>query len=297
MIAGAGLIVASTFLNLRDFANFGVNIGQIIDDQGNGFDSNGQFNDQNDQKVSPNKIQTIKSDIDQDGLPDEEEPLYRTDPLNKDTDGDGFLDGEEVAAGCSPISASPKDCNLKPRFSQSNVNLTDYFSSLIVGGFLSNDLNESNPNFQNYIDNLANEALQIQKTVLYVDESDFSIETGTDTSKITNKEYLNNLEVALNKYFFKKSSGAEINKISDFDFSPYLNDLGNLYEELIKIKPPPNWIETHKKLTKFILELKTYFTNLDNQNEDPIKTLLTLKNTQKLLDDYEKLIEEIYGTK
>ncbi len=291
MIAGAGLIVFSVFANVKNISNLKANIGQIVSIEN--YSPTPQENSSNDSNIKSIE----KSDIDKDGLFDEEEPLYRTDPLNKDTDGDGFLDGEEVAAGCSPISASPEDCNLNPGSNQAKVNLTDYFSSLIVGGLLSNDLNESSPDFQNHINNLTKEASQIQKTVLYIDDSDFNIEIAADNSKKTDREYLNSLEAALNKYFFKKNGKAKIDKISDFDFSPYLNDLENLYGELKKLKPPPDRAQTHKELVKFILELKTYFSNLDNQEEDPIKTLLTLKNTQRLLDDYEKLMKEIYGDK
>ncbi|MEK7659495.1 MAG: hypothetical protein AAB338_02490 [Patescibacteria group bacterium] len=288
MAASAGLIVFSVFTNVKNISNLGANIGQITNVESDGLAA---------KKNNSNAKIIERSDIDKDGLFDKEEPLYRTDPLNKDTDGDGFLDGEEVATGCSPISASPKDCNLKPGLDQANINLTDYFASLIVGGFLSNDLNKSNPNFQNYRDSLAEEASQIQKTVLYVDESDLNIETTAGDSKRANQEYLNNLETVLNKYFFKKSGQAKIDKISDFDFSPYLNDLDKLRGELIKLRPPPDRIKTHKRLVKLILELKAYFANLGNQEKDPVKTLLTLKNTQRLLDDYEKLMEEIYGNK
>ncbi len=42
-------------------------------------------------------------DSDSDGLSDEQElTLYGTDPQNSDSDGDGFLDGEEIARGYSP---------------------------------------------------------------------------------------------------------------------------------------------------------------------------------------------------
>ncbi len=45
----------------------------------------------------------ISADTDQDGLNDEQETnLYHTDPLTPDTDGDGFLDGDEVAKNYSP---------------------------------------------------------------------------------------------------------------------------------------------------------------------------------------------------
>ena len=44
-----------------------------------------------------------EQDFDQDGLTNSQEDYYYTDPLNSDTDNDGYLDGEEVAAGYSPV--------------------------------------------------------------------------------------------------------------------------------------------------------------------------------------------------
>jgi flagellar biosynthesis/type III secretory pathway M-ring protein FliF/YscJ len=42
-------------------------------------------------------------DTDSDGLSDREEILvYKTNPLNEDTDGDSFLDGNEIKAGFNP---------------------------------------------------------------------------------------------------------------------------------------------------------------------------------------------------
>lgn len=46
------------------------------------------------------------SDTDQDGLTDrEEQKVYQTDPLKDDTDGDGFKDGEEIKNGYNPKGA------------------------------------------------------------------------------------------------------------------------------------------------------------------------------------------------
>ncbi len=41
-------------------------------------------------------------DTDADGLPDQDEARYGTDPRKPDTDGDGFSDGDEVRAGYNP---------------------------------------------------------------------------------------------------------------------------------------------------------------------------------------------------
>lgn len=51
----------------------------------------------------------IFQDSDQDGLTNDEEQLYGTDPQNADTDGDGYSDGAEVRSGYDPLKPSPGD--------------------------------------------------------------------------------------------------------------------------------------------------------------------------------------------
>lgn len=52
---------------------------------------------------------SIFNDADQDGLTDEEESVYGTDPNNSDTDGDGYSDGTEVSSGYDPLKPAPGD--------------------------------------------------------------------------------------------------------------------------------------------------------------------------------------------
>ena len=47
-------------------------------------------------------------DSDNDGLTDEQEKIYYTDPQNPDTDGDSFTDGTEVLSGYSPLFGEGK---------------------------------------------------------------------------------------------------------------------------------------------------------------------------------------------
>lgn len=51
----------------------------------------------------------IFQDSDQDGLTNEEERLYGTDPQKADTDNDGYSDGAEVRSGYDPLKPSPGD--------------------------------------------------------------------------------------------------------------------------------------------------------------------------------------------
>ncbi len=51
----------------------------------------------------------IFQDSDQDGLSNDEEALYKTDPLDKDSDDDGYTDGVEVESGYDPLKPAPGD--------------------------------------------------------------------------------------------------------------------------------------------------------------------------------------------
>jgi hypothetical protein len=53
--------------------------------------------------ISGEPIQEENDDPDNDGLTNDEEEYYGTDPYNADTDEDGFTDGEEVNAGTDPL--------------------------------------------------------------------------------------------------------------------------------------------------------------------------------------------------
>ncbi len=228
-------------------------------------------------------------DSDHDGIPDIYEAYYHTDPFNPDTDGDGYLDGEEVAEGCSPIIPAPNDCGSKGRVPQ---NVTEHFSSLMLGGLLSNDLKKSNPASSSYLGLLIDDALKTKQILLSVDDTNSKKTTSLTTQ--TPQEYLNAIESVLKKYFYiKKYENLDAMNYENFDFSSYAENLNQLYDKLIQISPPQDWEQTHKDLLGFALELKNYFSNLNDQKQDPLKALMTISNTDSLLSEYEKIFKEI----
>ena len=53
-------------------------------------------------EVAPTLTLIVQTDTDHDGLSDEQEAFYGSNPANPDTDGDGIKDGDEVDMGTSP---------------------------------------------------------------------------------------------------------------------------------------------------------------------------------------------------
>ena len=78
----------------------------------------------------------IFQDADQDGLTNEEEQLYGTDPQKADTDGDSYSDGAEVRSGYDPLKPSPGD----KIFSTKESNLTSPKESLQGDASSSKDI-------------------------------------------------------------------------------------------------------------------------------------------------------------
>ena len=91
----------------------------------------------------------IFQDSDQDGLSNDEEKLYGTNPFVKDSDGDGYGDGVEVESGYDPLKPAPGDKIVKPASSElsspttqgTSENLTQKTSSEIAALLENNKQN------------------------------------------------------------------------------------------------------------------------------------------------------------
>ena len=74
--------------------------------------------------IQPLVIDLIQ-DADNDGLSDTEESYWNTDFQNPDTDGDGFLDGEEAASRHDPKVPGPYDKLADLNLTQKTANIID----------------------------------------------------------------------------------------------------------------------------------------------------------------------------
>ena len=58
---------------------------------------------------------SLFEDYDRDGISNDEESSYKTDPRKADTDGDGYSDGVEIESGYNPLVPAPGDRIMKPK--------------------------------------------------------------------------------------------------------------------------------------------------------------------------------------
>ncbi len=97
--------------------------------------------------IDQQKLAGLNKDSDGDGLKDWEEIIYGTDPHNPDTDGDGTPDGEEIKQGRDPLKKGPNDKIQKPstvsasvsgdtQLSDLSQNLTSKFNQDIIQNYV-----------------------------------------------------------------------------------------------------------------------------------------------------------------
>ena len=87
--------------------NLGATSSDEIDTDGDGYSDQKEIKN-NYSPYNSKAVKLDKNDADKDGLNDSLELKFKTDPLNPDSDSDGYKDGEEVYWGYNPLSSSTK---------------------------------------------------------------------------------------------------------------------------------------------------------------------------------------------
>ncbi|MDP2934117.1 MAG: hypothetical protein Q8N81_08420 [bacterium] len=77
-------------------------------------------------QVQKEAVENPNLDSDNDGLPEWQEILWKTDPHNPDTDADGTPDGEETKRNRNPLVKGPDDGILETMFSGDKQNNSDF---------------------------------------------------------------------------------------------------------------------------------------------------------------------------
>lgn len=268
-------------------------------------------------------------DSDQDGLSDEEEKTYGTDPNDRDTDSDGYSDGTEVKSGYDPKVPAPGDKIVVEKQTELSTNtgdeenLTEKLSTEIADLMNERSVGENNKINLEDLDTLIEETTgevitfedlpEINEDEIKIKEQNYS---NLSDKKKEEKEKQDALEYLTTvSYTVISNSPQEISDEEDLeklsavilqevsDFSPSSPDISFFdkiidkeelaLEQLKDIEVPEKMLDLHikgLKLANYSVDLRS---NARPIADDPIKTIINLSKVYSfivLADEYSKEI-------
>lgn len=265
-------------------------------------------------------------DSDQDGLSNEDETKYGTDPKNPDTDSDGYQDGAEVTSGYNPAIPAPGDKLNAPAVTSRNLNidseaenLTDEFSNkiaeMVVAGESTGgvDINSINSLIEEKISGTITfedlpEIDDSSIKLLTQDYSGYGKEKQARKKKEDNEEYIssvfyimtNNLPHSVDskeaieefskEIMLKIPSVVSATNGGGLDYFTDLADKGTvILTKMNDLEVPTEMFDIHKRG----LQLATYAISLKDKvkvdTNDPIASLVSfseVENIMTLANDY-----------
>ena len=280
MTAVAAFIIVSVFINIDSLSYLKANVLNTLDES-----TQGQSQETN--KKSSDYFN--ESDIDQDGLFDYEEPLYGTDPLNPDTDGDGFLDGEEISSNRNPLIKGPND--------ELKKNLTQRISELTLSGLTEGSLKPGSPNYIRSLNLVVDEILY--QSQMNLSSSQVSINTVPDSYGAV-KSYEEKIGPLLESMIDKEGESIlnlvdlidGINFFDESKLNPQNKSFQNLHnfaskrafdisQDLLTLEtsPVPEVLsEQHKFFIKAFKNITLSYYHLTNADSDPIQAMMSFRN-------------------
>jgi len=286
-------------------------------------------------KLGGKTIEVSKEDLkdsDNDGLKDWEEELFGTDPYNPDTDADGYLDGEEVAADTNPLIKAPGDklvfyplpvgekYNITKKILDEEVidSMLDSYT-FQKGEYIMDHPEIYSPETfsaftkQSTIQTMSKWALsdayaglleKAEQTISEIPElfnikiTDENIKISQDNSLEAIKLYLSQISSVLNSDIFflqEQTLQAVLSAFKNNDFS-YLDKLiksnDAKIEQVKNIIVPSSWKEIHKQGLELTLLIRNIFVSLRDMQNDPLKAYVALEKLENFSDDWNDLMNQ-----
>ena len=236
-----------------------------------------------------NSIREENSDFDNDGLSNREESYWNTDFQNSDTDGDGYLDGEEVTSGHDPRTPAPDDLLSSPR------NLTSTLADLITAGLYANDLKtDNNTKVSKVSDDIA---LSIISS-FYEEQSvlpDYSF-TSTDDSKSGQINYLNNLSKIIEEDLLDFPRKIDLNKLPAEQLDFFIAKAGQYktaHDKILGLSVPKNWLDIHKLILSATFRLQKNYLDIGLYDTDPFKSIMALNEVGVINNEIKFILQEV----
>ena len=271
-------------------------------------------------------------DSDNDGLPDWQEELYRTDPNNPDTDGDGYLDGQEVDLGRNPRVKTPGDelifyplplgekynitqkilnqealqnvllsyLSQKAEYLESHPEINDpaQFSALTDPSIIKEMIERSIDDSYDYLMGPNQEHLSELSEIFDISISDEQIKISEDNSKQAIQFYIFEISQWLNSdIFFLQNEALQIISYAlenqDFDNLDKLIKLNDEWiDQMKEMTVPSSWKEIHKQGLATIILFRNIFISLRNMENDPFKAPYAVEKLEELTSSWTELIKK-----
>lgn len=274
----------------------------------------------------------IFQDSDQDGLSNDEEALYKTDPLDKDSDDDGYMDGVEVESGYDPLKPAPGDrvapvvtSNAsEPSVSNTN-NVTEQVSAEIATLVQANAAEGSgeltNDDIMTAMQDVLNQSDQ-EVVLPEVNMDEIKIKTVSKKLKAKQREEREREDaveyLTVMAYILANNAPRKFSEGSDFGSmissvgvgsltsmalgdSDALEDLAKKGEKTLKeikdIEVPEGMLDVHAKaikMAKYSITLKEEVKG-KNQQQDPLGQIASFSKIQGLLGVMSDFSQEVFA--
>src|SRR3989344_3259050 len=232
----------------------------------------------------------IEQDADQDGLSNKDESYWNTDFQNPDTDGDGFLDGEEVVSGFDPRVPSDHSMgdNIESTVYGAPKNLADTISidenlsenalAAMIAGVAAGDLRPdvNDDAFDKGVEAISLTTFDNFSKMQSPPETTYNV---IEPSKENQLAYLNSLADIIKKDLLGFSqvlnTSAPINGQFQF-FAAKSEQFKIAHSKITSINVPRNWLEIHKAISNAIYGLYLNYHFIGNYENDVLKATIAL---------------------
>lgn len=245
------------------------------------------------QQTSP--LPAADEDADHDGLNNQQEVIWGSDPFNPDTDGDGFKDGEEVNSGHNPLIPGPDDII-------GQDNLTEQFSELTVAGLAEGSLQPDSANYDKALANITGSIVDSGKYLFGKKFNEDELSTIEATAQ-SNGRFLETVAPKMGRFVDLindqySNLGSTLDAIGSNGFSGlksyYDNQAAkykNILNESASIKVPQNLKFQHAEFLSLVMQMYEISNAMAQGDVDPIKASFALDAFGEVYPQYFSLLE------